>query len=245
MDQNVAIESSPASRAKGATLLETFDYEGVRLLPSRFLAQVERAREVYGSAPNDDILKGFRLAAGLPAPGGGMRGWCVSTSAVIFGQLLSGLTRLGKATGDAALLDKASTLFHGWRETLPDDGNARMRLYDWEKLVCGLVDLEQYAGIDTLPTLRKTVQWAARTFDRSRHAADGHDFWAPGPAIPRNGIRCRKISTEPTLSQATTCSGTLPTLGYTKITGDRSPRRPRRHMCWRSTPIAMSKLQNY
>jgi len=201
MDQNVAIEGSSAPRAKGASLLETFDYEGVRLLPSRFLAQVERAREVYGSLSNDDILKGFRLAACLPAPGNGMRGWCASTSAVIFGQLLSGMTRLGKATGDTALLDKASTLFEGWRETLPKDGNARMRLYDWEKLVCGLVDLQQYAGIDTLPTLRKSVQWAARTFDRSRHAADGHDFWGAGPGdtsewytLPENLYRAYALS---------------------------------------------------
>jgi hypothetical protein len=201
MDQDVAIERPSAPRTKGATLLETFDYEGVRLLPSRFLAQVERAREVYGSVPNDDILKGFRLAAGLPAPGNGMRGWCASTSAVIFGQLLSGMARLGKAAGDAALLDKASALFEGWRETLPKDGNARMRLYDWEKLVCGLVDLKQYAGIDTLPTLRKTVQWAARTFDQSRHAADGHDFWGAGPGdtsewytLPENLYRAYALS---------------------------------------------------
>ena len=29
-------------------VLETFDYEGVRHLASRFRSQVERAREVYG-----------------------------------------------------------------------------------------------------------------------------------------------------------------------------------------------------
>ena len=46
------------------------------LLPSRFHDQVEQAREVYGALPNDDILKGFRREAGLPAPGDGMNGWC-------------------------------------------------------------------------------------------------------------------------------------------------------------------------
>ena len=75
------------ARAKGRMVLETFDHEGVRLLPSRFLDQVEGARRVYAAVPDDDILKGFRRAAGLPAPGTDMRGWCTQTSAVIFGNL--------------------------------------------------------------------------------------------------------------------------------------------------------------
>src|SRR5215472_11015989 len=114
------------SRSTVPEVLQTFDYEGVRLLPGPFLTQVDQAREVYGSIPTDDILKGFRSAADLAAPGAGMRGWCSSSSAVIFGQLISGMTRLGKATGCSELTQKAIALFEGWRETLPDDGNARM-----------------------------------------------------------------------------------------------------------------------
>jgi DUF1680 family protein len=57
-----------------------------------------------------------------------------------------------------------------------------MRLYDFEKLVCGLVDLAEYGGHEAaMVTLRQTVAWAARTFDRSRKPADGHDFWGAGP----------------------------------------------------------------
>src|SRR5262249_5204720 len=134
------------SRSKAPEVLETFDYEGVRLLPGPFLSQVDRACGGYGSIPIDDILKGFRSAAGIAAPGAGMRGWCSPTSAVIFGQLMSGMARLGKATGSSALTQKAIALFEGWRETLPEDGNARMRPYDWDKLVCGLIDLQKYAG---------------------------------------------------------------------------------------------------
>jgi uncharacterized protein len=179
-DTTVARGAEP--RAKGRMVLETFDHDGVRLLPSRFLDQVEGARRVYGAVPDDDILKGFRRAAGLPAPGTDMRGWCTQTSAVIFGQLMSGMARLGRATGDTQLTDKAIRLFAGWRATLAPDGNARMRLYDWDKLVCGLVDLDRYAGVsDALPVLELTTAWAARTFDRTRRAADGHDFWGAGP----------------------------------------------------------------
>lgn len=166
----------------GRTVLMPFDYDGVRLQPSRFLDQVERAQVVYGTIPNDDILHGFRRAAGLAAPGNGLRGWCSNTSSVIFGQLLSGLVRMGRATGEASLRDKVLALFDGWRETIGRDGDVRMRPYDWEKLVCGLVDLHAYAGVDAaLEILSETTGWAARTFDRSRRPADGHDFQAVGP----------------------------------------------------------------
>ena len=179
-DSTVARDAE--ARAKGRMILETFDHEGVRLLPSRFLDQIEGARRVYAAVPDDDILKGFRRAAGLPAPGTDMRGWCTQTSAVIFGQLMSGMARLGRATGDAQLIDKAIRLFEGWRATLAPDGNARMRLYDWDKLVCGLVDLDRYAGVtDALTALELTTAWAARTFDRARRPADAHDFWGAGP----------------------------------------------------------------
>src|SRR5262245_18610645 len=94
------------SVAPRATIkLEPFDYDGVRLLPGRLHDQVLQARRVSGDLPNDDILKGFRHQSGLPAPGNDMRGWCRNTSVGIFGQLLSGMARLGRATGDRALWD--------------------------------------------------------------------------------------------------------------------------------------------
>jgi DUF1680 family protein len=164
------------------TVLNTFDYDGVRLLPGRFRDQVLRAREVYYSVSDDDILKGFRQAAGLPAPGTGMRGWCAETSSCIFGQLLSGMARLSRATGDAALGQKALALFEGWRKTMGPDGDARMRLYDWEKLLCGLVDLHAYTSCrEALPVLERTTEWAARSFDRTRRRADNFHFQGDGP----------------------------------------------------------------
>jgi len=183
-------------------VLNTFEYDGVRLLPGRLREQATRARDVYYSVPNDDILKGFREAAGLPAPGAGMRGWCVETSACIFGQLLSGMARMSRATGDAALGDKALTLFDGWRQTVGRRGDARMRVYDWEKLVCGLVDLQSYAGCrEALSLLEHTMAWAARTFDRSRRSADNFDFQGGGPkktaewyTLPENLYRAYLLS---------------------------------------------------
>ena len=171
-----------AAFARGKTVIETFDYDGVRLLPGRLETQVQLARQVYGSIPNDNILKGFRRDAGLPAPGEDLRGWCKTRSAVIFGQLLSGMARMGRATGDRSLWDKAEALLAGWHATLPPDGNVRMRPYDWEKLVCGLVDLHHYAGsAAALPILKRITEWAARTFERTRRHSDNLDFWGAGP----------------------------------------------------------------
>jgi len=168
--------------ARGKAVIETFDYVGVTLLPGRMQAQVQRAIEVYSSIPNDSVLKGFRRDSGLPHPGQDLRGWSKTNTAKTFGQLLSGMARMGRATGDRSLWDKAEALLMGWRQTLPPDGSFRMRPYDWEKLVCGLVDLHLYAGTAAaLPILEQATEWAARTFDRTRRHSDNFDFWGAGP----------------------------------------------------------------
>jgi DUF1680 family protein len=159
------------------TVLHTFNYDGVRLLPGRMLDQVENARAMYGAIPNDDILHGFRRSAGLPAPGNGMRGWCKETSGVIFGQLLSGMVRMGKATGDGALVEKAALLMEGWAKTLPSDGDSGMRCYEFEKLACGLVDLYEFGGVDgALRLLERATLAAVKQFDRTRMRADNFCF---------------------------------------------------------------------
>ncbi|HKX18924.1 MAG TPA: beta-L-arabinofuranosidase domain-containing protein [bacterium] len=190
---------------KAPVVLDAFDYDGVRLLPGRCADQAARAREVYFSLPDDDILKGFRQRAGLPAPGAGMRGWCAETSSCIFGQLLSGMARLSRATDDTALRDKALALFDGWRTTVAPGADAGMRLYDWEKLVCGLVDLHAYAGCgDALPVLEASTGWAERTFNRMRRPADNFHFQGDGPrqtiewyTLPENLYRAYLLGGNP------------------------------------------------
>ncbi len=161
----------------GRTRVHPFNYQGVRLLPGRMLAQVENARAIYGAISNDDILHGFRRNAGLPAPGSGMRGWCASTSAVIFGQLLSGMVRLGRGTGDGALIEKAVLLMEGWAKTVPACGDSGMSCYEFEKLVCGLVDLYEFAGVGAaLPLLEQATKAAVKHFDRTRMTAGNFHF---------------------------------------------------------------------
>lgn len=86
-------EDLSGPRVRGKTVLETFDYRGVHLLPSIFSRQMERTRDVYFGLSNEDVLHGFRSQAGMPSPGQNMTGWCSKTCTVVFGQWLSGMAR--------------------------------------------------------------------------------------------------------------------------------------------------------
>ncbi len=153
--------------ATGRNRIDVFDYQGVRLRESRWRQQVEGAREYYLNLPDDDILHGFRAAAGMPAPGKALGGWCQQDSSMVFGQWLSGMARLYRATGDSALWEKSSRLLAGWAKTVPASGDCGMRHYAYDKLVCGLVDQHLYAGHpDAVPLLEKVTAFAQRSFER-------------------------------------------------------------------------------
>lgn len=165
---------TPARR--GVERLTSFDYRGVRLLPSLLRRQVEQTASTYAALADDSILHGFRAAAGLAAPGTAMQGWASRTSSATFGQWVSGLARLGCALQDAALVEKAARLASGWGATLRPDGNARMNLYDWEKLICGLVDVAVYGGFqDAWGLLERTTRYGSAHFDRARTPATPAD----------------------------------------------------------------------
>ena len=122
--------AAPAPSSNSSRIvLQPFDYQGVRLLKSRWLDQVQGAREFYLGLSDDDILHGFRAAAGLPAPGQALGGWARTDTSGIFGQWLSGMARMSRATGDTALRDKAARLMTEWGKTVKPDGDCRMEHY--------------------------------------------------------------------------------------------------------------------
>jgi uncharacterized protein len=173
------VSPSPAQPVANPSLvkLEPFDYHGVRLLESRWLTQFTSARDYYLSVSDDDILCGYRTAAGLPAPGHTLGGWCAKNSDEIFGQWLSGMARIYAATGDVALRDKAAHLVAEWAKTIGAGGDCRMDLYAYDKLVCGLVDQHFYAqNPDALPLLKQTLAWVMRTFPTRRQEATPDDI---------------------------------------------------------------------
>ncbi|HEV2463378.1 MAG TPA: beta-L-arabinofuranosidase domain-containing protein [Acidobacteriaceae bacterium] len=191
-----------ASKAFGATptetgglaarvYLEPFDYQGVRLLDSMLKSQYDRTREYYFKIPNDDILKGFRERAGLPAPGQEMGGWAQDDTSGVFGQWLSGMARMYKATGDTEMREKAAALMNGWAEAYRKDGipissrhralNGSRTHYSYDKTVCGLVDMGKYAGNkDALALLDRLVDWGSTTLTRTRNPATPEDDAAFG-----------------------------------------------------------------
>ena len=168
-------QETPASTA-AKLVIEPFDYEGVRLLPSRWQKQYDAARAFWLALSDDDILHGYRQAAGFDAPGKPLGGWCGRTSDTVFGQWLSGLSRMAKATGDSAVRDKAIRLFTEWAKTIGSDGNCRMGHYPYEKLVCGLVDMRLYLGYEPAGAmLDRALDWGSRTLNRANQAATHTD----------------------------------------------------------------------
>jgi hypothetical protein len=72
-----------------------------------------------------------------------------------------------RATGDSAMRDKAVRLMTEWAKTVKPDGDCGLRHYTYDKMVCGLVDMQLYADYpDAIPILEKITDWASRTFSR-------------------------------------------------------------------------------
>jgi len=163
------IAALPLTATSKTNVIEPFDYRGVRLLKSRWQQQFQQSRNYYLAVSNDDILHGWRAAAGLAAPGKPLGGWCAKNSDIVFGQWLSGMSRIWRATGDQALRDKAVYLVTEWSKTIKPDGNCGMEIYAYDKLLCGLVDLKIYAGHDTaVELLDRTLAHVMRTYSKER-----------------------------------------------------------------------------
>jgi DUF1680 family protein len=191
MTQIAKGQTIPASTSSAKTKIEPFDYRGVRLRESRWQKQFQAAHDFWLGLSEDDILHGYRAAAGLPAPGKVLGGWCVQNSDTVFGQWLSGMSRVYRATSDAAIRDKAIRPFSEWAKTVKPDGDCGMRHYPFDKLVCGLVDLKLYAEFpDSIPMLECVVDWASKKFSRENVSA-----------APQRGLYSGRVSEWYTLSE--------------------------------------------
>lgn len=188
------ISASPDASAP-KTFMEPFNYEGVRLLDGRMKSQYSAARDYFYAIPNDDMLKGFRMRAGLSAPGNDLGGWYSGDPRVkywwsagdtfnVFGQWLSGMARMSKATNDEAMSTKAAHLMIEWARAMDSDGyfyysrRPTHPHYTYEKIVCGLVDLCEFGGRkDALPHLEKITDWAIANLDRERKPDTGTEWY--------------------------------------------------------------------
>lgn len=114
-----------AAHSRASNTFTEFDYGSVQLTGGPLKEQYDRVHAFYLAIANDRLLKVYRERAGLPAPGTDMGGWYGRDGFIpghSLGQYISGLARIGKATGDAACAAKVGALVDGFAATLgPDD----------------------------------------------------------------------------------------------------------------------------
>src|SRR5215472_15222970 len=189
-----ALKAQSADAASGTTprkkvVLQPFDYSGVTLRPGLWQRQASAGRDFYLGLSNDDILHGYRVAAGSAnAPGRALGGWCSPNSNTVFGQWLQSMARMQRAYGDKDLLEKANVLVSEYAKCWPGMSSGAPRgagraaaggatgglgHYPYEKLVGGLVDMHHYGGHpEAMALCGKITEAAAANFNRDRVPAN-------------------------------------------------------------------------
>ena len=163
--------------AEAAKPLQEFGYGDVQLAPGLMQAQFEQTQSVLLGMDEQALMQPFRKRAGLPTASEGMGGWYDEapwspTSAGglgfcpghAFGQWISALSRGYAANGDPATRAKVRRLLDLYATTISEKfyTNFRFPAYVYEKLLIGLIDAHQFAGIDkAFPLLDKTTDAAA------------------------------------------------------------------------------------
>ena len=188
--QSAAAAETPAKTTPYQKVaIEPFDYSGVSLRPSFWQRQATAGRDFYLGVSNDDILHGYRVAAGTAdAPGRALGGWCSPNSNTVFGQWLQSMARMQRAYGDKDLLEKANTLVSEYAKCWPGmsrgaaRGNGRAAAggatgglghYAYEKLAGGLTDMHSYAGHpEAMALCDKITEAAVANFNRDRVPAN-------------------------------------------------------------------------
>ncbi|MGI8581752.1 MAG: beta-L-arabinofuranosidase domain-containing protein, partial [Chitinophagaceae bacterium] len=161
---------------KTRLLLEPFEYNEVKLQQSPLKKQFEEVIADYLAIPNDDILKGFRQRAGLPTNNAkDMGGWYTNDLFHVFGQFISGMSKLYAVSGYQAMKIKVNTLVDEWAKTIDKDGyffytkKPNAPQYVYEKMIGGLVDNYVFTGNkDALKYLSVITDWAIKNLNRDR-----------------------------------------------------------------------------
>lgn len=142
--------------------IRTFDYGQVELLEGPMRQQFDTNHEFFLKMDDDRLLKPFRQAAGLPAPGDDMGGWYDQDPAFngkgsfhgfipghSFGQYMSGLARAYAVTGSKPTQEKVERLVRQFAPTVTSRfyDNYHLPAYTYDKTSCGLIDAHRYAGV--------------------------------------------------------------------------------------------------
>ena len=170
------------SRASAPTnLLEEFGYGEVQLAPGLAQSQFEHTQGVMLRMNVDSLLKPYRLRAGLAGPGPEMGGWYDLVSDAVrarnkdpygghgfapghaFGQWISALARGYAASGSPTARVKVEQLLAAYEPAISGRfyANFPFPAYNYDKIVCGLIDAHSYCGLKSaFPLLDRTTDAA-------------------------------------------------------------------------------------
>lgn len=166
--------SSPLT-APARSRLRDFGYGSVELTGGPLKSQHDFIHAHYLGLDNDRLLKVYRQHAGLAAPGLDMGGWYGDGGFIpghSLGQYISGLARLGRATGDTACHEKVRTLIDGFAAALaanpdPYAGPGAQQVwpaYVLDKHIVGLLDAHMLSGAERARPLISDVVRGALPF---------------------------------------------------------------------------------
>jgi uncharacterized protein len=193
--------------------LQTFAYRDVQLADGPMKRQFEENHARFLNLDDDRLLKVFRQAAGLPAPGEDMGGWYDLTGFRLerndfhgfiaghtLGQYVSGLARAYAVTGSEPTRAKVNRLVKGYAETLDPKAkffvDYRLPAYTYDKLSCGLIDAHEFANdpmaMDTHEKLTRAIiaylpeKALSRFEQRARPHKDTSYTWDESYTLPEN-----------------------------------------------------------
>jgi hypothetical protein len=197
--------------------LDEFGYGDVSLAPGLAQTQFEQTQAVLLSLNEDSLLKPWRLRAGLPAPGPDLGGWYDElplhktesgghgfAPAHAFGQWLSALARGYAVNRDARVRNKLERLLALYEPAISGRfyHNFRFPAYNYDKMVIGLIDAHQFAGMPQAYRLLSQTTDAAephlppealdrdepqRRWRRSIGENTGNDYtWDESYTLPEN-----------------------------------------------------------
>jgi hypothetical protein len=176
-----ALPPATAHAAAPADLLDEFGYGDVQLAPGLPRSQFEHSQDVMLRMDVDSLLKPYRLRASLPAPGPDMGGWYDLVSDAVraqnkdpygghgfapghaFGQWISGLARGYAASGNPAARLKVEKILAAYEPAISGRfyANFPFPTYNYDKIVCGLIDAHSYCGLQSaFPLLNRTTDVA-------------------------------------------------------------------------------------
>jgi DUF1680 family protein len=161
---------------KAPAVLEEFAYGDVQLAPGMMLRQYEETQSVLMGISDDSMLRPWRARAGQAAPGVPLGGWYDDGTLVktpsggdafapghCTGQWISALARGYAATGDQAKKARLARLLEKYSGTISGKfyTNFRFPAYNYDKMVIGLIDSYQFAGLnEAFPLLDRTTDAA-------------------------------------------------------------------------------------